>query len=1064
MFSFGEIPTFKRYRGGADRYRLYDHEFPSPSRNNEVNDGMPYKPHQNKKSLSRLALSSEKSNNTKGPLSDLEEEFIFAAEFGDIPTVKRLLEEHPNFNVDFNDILGRTPLRLAVGNEHLEVVELLLDRSNAASIHEALLQAISAGHEQIAETILKHPKYKDVKRENKRFGETDYFFNTTSEDSPFSSDITPLILAAERNQFEIVQLLLLRGETIRKPHHYYCNCQECSNKLVFDQLRLAKTRLNAYRGLASSAYISLSSNDPILTAFELARELRCVAKVEKYYKSDYLALADQLSEYVVRLLDKVRGHDELEKLLNKRKREPDDETYEQLSRLKLAIHYSEKKFVAHASCQQKLVSIWYNDLRAMERSNWFFRSLIVLGVTSAYPLLAILYIFAPHSKIGRFLQYPCIKFIGHAMSFVTFLIMILISSAEGTTDLSRMSSFPGPYRHYLWYKNHSRLTLPEDFVVRTCRPEVIQIGLSLWIIGMLWQEIKQVFSEGLYGYFDSLYNYLDVAVLTLYLSSFTLKYVCIWKVNVALQYFETREPWEKLLLSDQTAAKQMYWIIADRFYWDSLDPHNIAEGLFAIANVISFTRVSYILPANEMFGPMQISIARMMTDIIKFLAIFLVILVAFMVGLHNLYWYYPKQVREKVEFINHNITVRAEESFGIPDKTVRTVFWSLFGRGDATIVELDEFEHIFTQYVGYWIFGAYNWCSVIVLLNMLIAMMSRSFELIQEDSDTEWKFARSKLYMDYIKSGATLPIPFNMIPTPKSVWKLCSKLSICFCKGEAGDARPHPGRIKDVELYATSPTTTNSGWNVGRSAHKANGIKRFRERMQTTNGFVRSDSDHNLFEEKLTYKRVMKRIVKRYIFDMQRENDSNDDFDEVKQDISSFRYEILNHLQSREDESRECREKITMMEQKLSDLVQQQTVLLNKLCQTNSDDSSQNGEQSGDVHRKKDDSEDDEGLAAPLLSESAYSSLDEPSLEDELLQQLSMSRNQYLEDIPEEEATSQREDRRLKVRVRSESQDTNTSPRLSRQQSLDDENYSTDDIVVQVMNEHDVKNAFDDKL
>lgn len=55
-------------------------------------------------------------------LSDLEEEFIFAAEFGDIPTVKRLLEEHPNFNVDFNDILGRTPLRLAVGNEHLEVI------------------------------------------------------------------------------------------------------------------------------------------------------------------------------------------------------------------------------------------------------------------------------------------------------------------------------------------------------------------------------------------------------------------------------------------------------------------------------------------------------------------------------------------------------------------------------------------------------------------------------------------------------------------------------------------------------------------------------------------------------------------------------------------------------------------------------------------------------------------------------------------------------------------------------------------------------------------------------
>ncbi|XP_048780168.1 short transient receptor potential channel 7-like isoform X1 [Ostrea edulis] len=1063
MFSFGEIQTFKRHRGGQDRYRLHEHESPSPSRSNDVSDSMPYKSHKDKKSLSRLNLAGEKSSSSKGPLSDLEEEFIFAAEFGDIPTVKRLLEEHPNFNVDFNDILGRTPLRLAVGNEHLEVVELLLDRSNAASIHEALLQAISAGHEQIAETILKHPKYRDVRRENKRFGETDYFFNTTSEDSPFSSDITPLILAAERNQFEIVQLLLLRGETIRKPHHYYCNCQECSNKLVFDQLRLAKTRLNAYRGLASSAYISLSSNDPILTAFELARELRCVAKVEKYYKSEYSALADQLSEYVVRLLDKVRGHDELEKLLNKRKREANDETYEQLSRLKLAIHYSEKKFVAHPSCQQKLVSIWYNDLRSMERSNWFFRSLMVLGVTSMYPLLAILYWFAPHSKVGRFLTYPCIKFIGHAMSFVTFLVMILISSAEGTTDLSRLSSFPGPYMHYLWYKNHSRLTLPEDFVVRTCRPELIQIGLSLWIIGMLWQEIKQVFSEGLYDYFDSLYNYLDVAVLTLYLSSFTLKYVCIWKVNVALKYFEARDPWEKLLRSDQTAAKQMYWIIADRFYWDSLDPHNIAEGLFAIANVISFTRVSYILPANEMFGPMQISIARMMTDIMKFLAIFLVILIAFMVGLHNLYWYYPKQVREKVEFMKNNITVRAEEAFGIPDKTVRTVFWSLFGRGDATIVELDEFNHIFTQYVGYWIFGAYNWCSVIVLLNMLIAMMSRSFEIIQEDSDTEWKFARSKLYMDYIKSGATLPIPFNMIPSPKSVWKLCSRIGKCFCKSETGDLRPHPGRIKDVELYANSPTATSSGWDSSQTSYQANGIKRFRERMQTTNGFVRSDSEPNLFEEKLTYKRVMKRIVKRYIFDMQRENDNNDDFDEIKQDISSFRYEILNHLQSREQEGRQCREKMDVMEQKMNHLMKQQTLLLNSLKTTISVDINQNGGNPNDVRRNSDNIDNILGLTAPPLSESAYSSLEEPSGEDEFIQQLSQSRNQYLEDIPEEEGTSHR-DSRLKVRLRSDSQDTNTSPRLSRQQSLDDENYSTEDVIVNVMDENDVKGSFDAKL
>ena len=51
----------------------------------------------------------------------------------------------------------------------------------------------------------------------------------------------------------------------------------------------------------------------------------------------------------------------------------------------------------------------------------------------------------------------------------------------------------------------------------------------------------------------------------------------------------------------------------DRLFWDSRDPHILAEGMFAMANVISFTRISYLLPANELFGPMQISLAKMIS-------------------------------------------------------------------------------------------------------------------------------------------------------------------------------------------------------------------------------------------------------------------------------------------------------------------------------------------------------------------------------------------------------------------------------------------------------------------
>ena len=104
------------------------------------------------------------------------------------------------------------------------------------------------------------------------------------DDSQFTAETTPLILAAQRNRFEIVSLLIRKGQKIDKPHVYNCECHHCKAKVALDELRYAKSRLNAYKGMASEAYISLSSDDPILTAFQLRQELRHVASKEKHYR------------------------------------------------------------------------------------------------------------------------------------------------------------------------------------------------------------------------------------------------------------------------------------------------------------------------------------------------------------------------------------------------------------------------------------------------------------------------------------------------------------------------------------------------------------------------------------------------------------------------------------------------------------------------------------------------------------------------------------------------------------------------------------------------------------
>ena len=43
----------------------------------------------------------------------------------------------------------------------------------------------------------------------------------------------------------------------------------------------------------------------------------------------------------------------------------------------------------------------------------------------------------------------------------------------------------------------------------------------------------------------------------------------------------------------------------------------------------------------------------------------------------------------------------------------------------------------------------------------------------QEKADTEWKFARSKLWISYFEDGGTVPPPFNIIPTPKTLYYIC---------------------------------------------------------------------------------------------------------------------------------------------------------------------------------------------------------------------------------------------------------------------------------------------------
>ena len=113
-------------------------------------------------------------------------------------------------------------------------------------------------------------------------------------------------------------------------------------------MRYSKSRINAFKALASPSLISLSSKDPILTAFQLSWELKRLAKIENEFKIEYEKLSVQCQEYASALINETRTSKELEIILNYDHENPpvlyeNEIEKNSLSRLKLAIRYKMKK-------------------------------------------------------------------------------------------------------------------------------------------------------------------------------------------------------------------------------------------------------------------------------------------------------------------------------------------------------------------------------------------------------------------------------------------------------------------------------------------------------------------------------------------------------------------------------------------------------------------------------------------------------------------------------------------------------------------------------------------------
>lgn len=160
---------------------------------------------------------------------------------------------------------------------------------------------------------------------------------------------------------------------------------------------------------------------------------------------------------------------------------------------------------------------------------------------------------------------------------------------------------------------------------------------------MIVQEIRNCVFYGIKDYLNSWSNILTCIMTILYPVAFALKFYTNIVVSLEKKKLHDENFWQMIehldehdIETQKSVYQTFYWLntgntkilrilffklgfcshlvyLIDRFYWYSLDPINLSEGLFAFGIIISFSRLCFWLPSNQNLGPLQITLGRMIT-------------------------------------------------------------------------------------------------------------------------------------------------------------------------------------------------------------------------------------------------------------------------------------------------------------------------------------------------------------------------------------------------------------------------------------------------------------------
>ena len=517
-----------------------------------------------------------------------------------------------------------------------------------------------------------------------------------------------------------------------KPFLYCYDHPECVDPfqrviyLYYTYFGSLLTRVSFFKALALASTASKSANE------------------NPVYALDYKLIAGDARRFAARLLNACESPDQVSLLL----RGPNGDDASLHSRLLEAVDAFHIEVIGHEWCQHVFEVDWKRGLAFdWNNSNIFTKSLYCLQQVILTPLYIIFNVTKDNGYLSENLDVAFNRFISFHGWNLLFLFVFMADILQAIPPFNDWDEMEATRNEAFFWR---------DYV------------LAIYGLGMLWQDLRDFARKKV--------PTTNVVLVLWPWTNFVMHLTLI--ASLAVRFYEVMVypcPLDPDLEVDMGVCE------THEIYERHAVLDTVSSALLSTSAALAVTSNLYWLQLLHSMGPLIISFNRVLLDVLNMLFIYLVIMWAFTLCLANLLFfdYFLPPDFNSSTYLEQHPTLQdgvelAQESKNNqhPDiqKIISTLFWAILNPGPA----VDRVMHIdgARDDAAAFALAFYQVLTVIIFLNLVIALMNATVQRLETDREVVWKSVRMRVRAEFFKPDWKVCPPFSALAMIFALLKL----------------------------------------------------------------------------------------------------------------------------------------------------------------------------------------------------------------------------------------------------------------------------------------------------